>query len=396
MNSRATKGTKSPCRDYRSSPRRRTLCFLLPANSFAGFKAFLCILLCIHISALAAPRIVKVENAGVPFADNQNGVSGMDAGFSLAVGNVSLWLFGDVFLLDPTAPTKKYVGGVSNCAVIVPKGSGASTLRHYRFITDAKTGRVRQVIPYDGAEGNETRLWPGGSWYDAAHHKAYLYYGLVKMTEGKGPFNFRSEGQCLAVADTTDPANLLFHRLRTKAGSGVWWPNRDKLPQFGFGVIADGPGRDGWLYVAGEHDHAAKMARVRPDRIADLDAYEYMAGSSAAPRWSKNVADAVDVEGFTDFPSELSVSYNRYLGGYLAVHSVLISEKMRFSLAPHPWGPYKTIGEIGAPHLLFSSSFCYAGKEHPELSEQGGRVVYVTYVDSQRYWLQMFKVTLER
>jgi len=52
--------------------------------------------------------------------------------------------------------------------------------------------------------------------------------------------------------------------------------------------------------------------------------------------------------------------------------------------------------EIGSPHQAFASSFCYAGKEHPELAEQGGRVIYVTYVDNQRYWLQLLKVTLAK
>jgi hypothetical protein len=114
------------------------------------------------------------------------------------------------------------------------------------------------------------------------------------------------------------------------------------------------------------------------------------------PTWSRKHEDASDVEGLRDIPSELSVAYNRYLGGYLAIHSIGISDRIRLSLAPKPWGPYRQIAEIGAPHRAFEKAFCYAGKEHPELSEQGGKVVHVTYVDSQRYWLQLLKVTLER
>src|SRR5262245_37586007 len=73
-----------------------------------------------------SPRIEKVENAGLLFTDNPAGVSGTDAGYSLPLGEQTLWLFGDVFLLHPTDPAKPYVGGVSNCALLVPAGHGTS------------------------------------------------------------------------------------------------------------------------------------------------------------------------------------------------------------------------------------------------------------------------------
>ena len=53
-----------------------------------------------------------------------------------------------------------------------------------------------------------------------------------------------------------------------------------------------------------------------------------------------------------------------------------------------PWGPYDNPHNIVVPKQVFSNGFCYAAKEHPELAEENGRVIYVTYVDSSRYWLQ--------
>ena len=126
-----------------------------------------------------------------------------------------------------------------------------------------------------------------------------------------------------------------------------------------------------------------------------LASYEYYAAGDV-PRWSKRLGNAADIDGLTDFPTELSIAYNEYLGGYLAVHSVGLAEKVRLSLAPHPWGPYRSIGEIGTPRRAFSRGFCYAGKEHAELAEDHGRVLYITYVDSERYWLQRLKVTVQR
>ncbi len=340
-------------------------------------------------------RVVRVENAGLLFTDNPAGVSGTDEGYSLPLGSQTLWLFGDVFLLAPTAPAKPYVGNVSNCALLVPRGSGPAPLRRYTFLTDPKTGLARPVIPNEAGEDNSIRLWPAGAWYDAAACRAYVYYVRCKVT-GPGPFGFHAEGYSLACADATRPAALKFQRLPAGHDHKLWWP--DSGPMFGMAVVADAADR--YVYVVGVEERAGrkfgKLARVLKTRIADPDAYEYFAGSAAAPRWSSRLAEAADVEGLTDFPNELSIAYNPYLGGYLAVHSLNVSERMRLSLAPHPWGPYRPIAEIGTPHQAFASAFCYAGKEHPELAEQKGRILYVTYVDNQRYWLQLLKVTLDK
>ena len=72
-----------------------------------------------------------------------------------------------------------------------------------------------------------------------------------------------------------------------------------------------------------------------------------------------------------------------------------ISEKIRLSLSKEIWGPYEPIGEITAPHKAFAKAFCYDGAEHPELAEENGRIIYITYVDSDRYWEQLYKVTLQ-
>ncbi|HEY3269151.1 MAG TPA: DUF4185 domain-containing protein [Armatimonadota bacterium] len=342
-------------------------------------------------AAGAAPRVEKVENGGLLFTDNPAGVSGTDAGFSAPIGDRTLWLFGDVFLLHPTDPAKHYVGDVSNCALLVGKGSGASPLKSYRFLTDAKTGLARPVIQREGGEDGKTRLWPGASWFDASRNRLYTFYGIITIL-GEGTYNFRSEGQGLAMADTSHPGALAYKRLKAADGD-YWW--RGVGPTFGAAVVP----RDGYLYIAGQADapgKPGKMARVLKSRIADPAAYEYYTGGAAAPRWSRKLADAANVEGLAGFPSELSISWNAYLGGYLAAHSILLDDRIRLSIAPYPWGPYRRIADIGAPRQALQKNPCYAGKEHPELAERGGKVIFITYVDSQRYWLQLLKVTLAK
>jgi len=345
--------------------------------------------------SLATPGVERVENGGLLFTDNNAGVSGTDCGYSIPLGRNTLWLFGDVFLLSLT-PDRRYVSGVSNCGLLVPSGTAPHVLRRYRFLTDPATGLARQLIPNAGGETNRTRLWPLDGWYDAPGHRVYLFYSIVTTT-GPGPFDFRVDGHGLARADSADLTRISFERLPGPGGSSVWWAPPG--PLFGQAVVQD-PADARVLYIFGDGGaggkHTGRLARVPVTQVENPRAYEYYAGGSDKPRWSNSPADAVQVEGLEEFPGELTVSYNRYLGGYLAVQSVGVEERLRLSLAPHPWGPYRTFAEIGAPHQAFAKSFCYAGKEHPELAEDGGRIVYVTYVDSGRYWLQLLKITLKR
>jgi hypothetical protein len=343
----------------------------------------------------AFAKVSRVENAGLLFTDNNAGVNGTDAGYSIPMRDRTLWLFGDVFLQNPISPHKPFTGGLSNCGLLVSSGHGPSRLKRYEFLTDRASGLARQLIPRQPDEDNKVRLWPFGGWYSTKERQVYLFYGLVRVT-GSGPLDFRADGYGLAIADARHPSNLAFRRLLNANGSLLWWPAGGDRCVLGSAVVERGDS----LYVFGFQKRGGrnygKLARVKKDRVSDSRAYEYFSGTSGSPAWSPNPIESADVDGLADFPTELSVSYNAYLGGYLAVHSVNVGEKARLSLAPLPWGPYRSIGEIDTRHQPFAKAFCYAGKEHPELAEEHGRIVYLTYVDSSRYWLQLLKVTLAK
>ena len=109
------------------------------------------------------------------------------------------------------------------------------------------------------------------------------------------------------------------------------------------------------------------------------------------------MAEAVPL--FDGIPNEMSVSFNAHLGCYLAVHSLTMTDQIVGRTAPTPWGPWS------APTVLWTvkvenptpryPTLIYAGKEHPELDEDGGRVLYLTYIEFEEYYPHLVEVTLE-
>ena len=66
--------------------------------------------------------------------------------------------------------------------------------------------------------------------------------------------------------------------------------------------------------------------------------------------------------------------------------------------SPTPWGPWSDTTILWTapppdepppyPRLV------YAGKEHPELADENGRVLYITYIEFEEYFPHLIEVTL--
>ena len=351
----------------------------------------------LSVSTSCAQSVKRVENGGLLFTDNPVGIDGLDAGYSIPIGKQTLWLFGDVFIHSLTDLQKPVVGTRSNIGLLLNSGHGSSTLSKYQFLTDPKTGLPRQLILDLPGDNSKVRYWPFGGYYNSRSKRIYLYYARVTVT-GNGPLAFRTEGYGLAAADATQPEQIEFKRVDATPGQTIWWVNKSDSDVYGQAVVS--VKSSDYTYIVGVRNNIqrkqALMARVRPNAIGDKREYEYYSGAPAAAVWSKDPALATPIIGLSDFPSELSIAWNPYLKAYLSVQSISIFDRIRFCVSPNPWGPYRTIGEISAPHKVLGKGFTYAAKEHPELAEDNGRIIYVTHADSERYWLKLLKVTLEK
>jgi hypothetical protein len=355
------------------------------------------------------PSVKSVRDLGPQFTDNPHGMIGQDGAYSIPLGGETLWFFGDT-LVGKRNPGESlwYPGGVAtghrdmsghgpierminNTGLLLGEGTGREGLKNFRYVCGGN-GLLRALIPLEpGEDPDWVRIWclHGVALGD----KVYLYYIKVRMLEsGPFPVNFEVAGSGLAVG-TKD--SLVFSRVAAP-NDGLFW--KAGQPQFGSAVLRDGPG--GYVYLYGVVQGAdwvqrCSVARVRPGEIEKISEYEYYAGPGK--QWIDQAGKAAPL--FTGAPNELSVSYNAYLGSYLAVHSLDLSGDIVGRTSPSPWGPWSEAFRLAHvdvqrdPSLPYTP-WVYAGKEHPELSDEGGKVIYVTYIQFEEYFPHLLEVTL--
>jgi hypothetical protein len=98
---------------------------------------------------------------------------------------------------------------------------------------------------------------------------------------------------------------------------------------------------------------------------------------------------------FDAVPNEMSAAYNRHLGLYVAFHSLHRENKVVMRTAPRIVGPWSEPQIVYRPQQVKDTELIYAVKEHPELAREGGRVMYVTFVNSATYAPELIEVTLK-
>lgn len=365
-------------------------------------------------------KVSSIQDLGPLFVNNPHKMIGQDGAFSIPLDKQTLWFFGDT-LIGKRVPGESlwFPGGqplppenmsgkgtiqhmFCNTGLLVPNTGVSGVLKDFEYILD-DTGKLKTLLPLaDGEDHNRDRIWCQHGIF--RNGKLYLSFIKVRMLEhgfltgseeGKNllPVNFEIIGSGLAVGN---PERWSFRRL-LKAGDYIWWPK--DVPHFGSNILyVESENR---LYFYGmlmdsagvQHSY---IARVAVDNIENYSKYEYLI--SLKTEWSRDIQKAKSI--FTDVPSEVSVSYNKHLGCYLAVHSYRTSEKIVGRTAPEPWGPWSE------PTVLWTVKFddsielpynrlIYAGKEHPELAEENGKTIYLTYIEFEEYFPHLIRVTFE-
>ncbi|HEX3601846.1 MAG TPA: DUF4185 domain-containing protein [Lacipirellulaceae bacterium] len=342
--------------------------------------------------ASADSLVASVRLLGNQFLDNNVGVTGADGATStvLPSGN-ALWMFGDTV----EGPFKSIRGLDltrlrSNTGAIVPKQHTANGIKTYHFLADETGKRPRQIVPFAADEDPAiNRVWAVHGMTIPPH--TYLFYHRITLLKGVDVFlNFQLDGMGIARADAGD---LNFSRLSAPDGTRLFWKPQE--PTFGVFTVR----AEDYVYLWGCLVTGMHLARTRPGSIENLASYEYLVEAPTpehpllAPRWSKQFQPTGAL--FESVPNEMSAAFNAHLQKYVAFHSLNRENKIVLRTATQLTGPWSAPQVVYRPEQVTNDDLIYAAKEHPELARDGGRVLYVTFVNSATYVPQLIEVTLK-
>jgi hypothetical protein len=336
--------------------------------------------------------VPSVRYLGNQFLGNEVGITGADGATSTVLpSGDSLWLFGDtvegpfksIRRLDLTRLR-------SNTGAIVPKQDASHGIKNFRFLSDEGAKRPRQIVPFAPDEDPAVnRIWPIHGVTIGPN--IYVFYHRITLLKGVDVFiNFQLDGMGIARADSGD---LQFKRLVASDGSRLFWKGAE--PTFGVFITR----ADDYVYLWGSLVTGMHLARVRWPSIEDLASYEYLVEApdrsdpNRLPRWSKHFEPTAKL--FESVPNEMSAAYNPYLRKYVAYHSLHRENKIVMQTAEKLTGPWSAAQLVYRPERISDTDLIYAAKEHPELARAGGRVQYVSFVNSSSYIPQLIEVSLK-
>jgi hypothetical protein len=356
-------------------------------------------------------NVQAARDLGPQFTVNPHKMVGQDGAYSIPLNGETLWFFGDTLIgsrdpnqslwyLDGQAVGAADMSGkgtieqmINNTGLLLKNKSGRDGLTDFEYILNEK-GTLKNLIPLlPGEDHDEIRIWCQHGI--ALGETVYLSFIKVRMLEepnGVLPVQFEILGSGFARGTQND---WKFTRL-LKNGSDLWW-GKDE-PRFASAIYSEKE----WIYCYGviqdeNNIQRCYLARVKTDQIEEYAQFEYL--TSDKPQWSPEIKKAISV--FDGMPNELSVSYNHYLGSYFAVHSVGLTGTTVGRTAPTPWGPWSkavTLWKVSTRHKRPRPypKMIYAGKEHPELAEDNGRIIYMTYIEFEEYFPHLIEITLDK
>jgi Domain of unknown function (DUF4185) len=294
-------------------------------------------------------------------------VSGRDGGAAALVGGKMLWTFQDTLMTAKGADGNTYrtstaaLGDGAGLALVEPLDRAGAPFEFLPY--------TPEEWAYNQAGGPTERyaLWPG-SVLPQPDGTALIVYAEFKVHPGY--LNYENVGVGLA-----------------HVGPGATVATREAEPLFRAperGYCLAGLADGGFLYlysvdpVPKQLDSEARVIRAPVGRVAERAAWTTWDGAG----WNADLARAVPV--LHGPGGDVSVSHNAHAGGLLAVYSGIFSNEVRYRIAARPEGPWSE------ERLLFTAlappppetQSCYAAKEHPALSSDGGRTVVVSYARS--------------
>ncbi len=248
-------------------------------------------------------------------------VVGRDGGESALIGGKLLWTFGDTMF----APKSEDGANMrTNTAALANPRRPLEVTEP----TDAQ-GAPQQAVPFtdeelrynrdSGKPDDRMALWIGGiAPPDADHGLAFF----TVLHVGPGMFNYTPRGIATAVFDAG--------ATQARRNEGMLFAAEE--PGFARPLVHEGKL---YLYggLPGNKEGGCGVARAPLAQATDRAAYQFWNGKA----WTKDVRSTAVV--FAHIPGGVTVSYNRHLGQFLAVHSGFLENDVRGLTSPRPEGP---------------------------------------------------------
>ena len=345
---------------------------------------------------LQTPLVESVRDLGVQFLDNDINITGQDCVSSVVLpDDKTFWIFGDT-IEGPFETIRNHplTDVLSNTGCIVPLQDLSGGVRDFEYLKSSDGTRPRQLIEFQPPEHrSRQRLWAiHGASIDG---DLYLYYHRITMDPTLDVFeSFTLDGMGIARGD----AAFAFERLKAPDGTYEFWKGNEP----GFGVFVQK--HDDHLYLWGSIQPGSTsagdlyLARVRPADIEERSAYEYLVEAPTLDRphvkpvWSRTFTPTACL--FSHVPNEMSSSFNPYLRTFISLTTYEREDKLVIRTAPEISGPWSEPEVFFRPDKVKPDSLFNAGKEHPEFARQGGKVIYMTYIDSSVYVPHLVEITL--
>jgi hypothetical protein len=314
-------------------------------------------------------------------------IVGRDGPASTVAWGHAVWTFGDTFLsvVDDegtnfvsntlaTSQTELPTADAGSLALADRLDDAGAPDQFLQPTTDEEAyDLAHRSLPDGGCSespcGGRWATWPATTVFDPTDGgTALTFYSLI--TAAPGNFNFSGVGQSIAVWRD-------FNDFPTRPEPGGCPPSPTLLfcadePAFGVfaaevdgGLFAFGCSRSGLSFPC-------QLGTVPFARALERSAWSYWDGKA----WSSDLAAA---QTLFDGASIGGLFFDAHVGAWMAVYSRPLSNLVVFRTAPSLTGPWSDEGQLFVPDLKGSSGPTYDARPHPELSEDEGRTVYITF-----------------
>jgi len=303
------------------------------------------------------PSVMSVTTLGKVAAPPN--VKARDGGSSIQMGDQMLWVFNDTLFAPPAEDGANLR---SNTAALAPLATPLQTQERVD-----STGAPFQAVPFTVEEEDYNRasgkhderiaLWPGGLLPERNGalvfvHKLYVHPGTLNYEHIGVELAEFAQGQTQA----------------TRLGALFGAPEP---------ILLSPLQHDAHIYLYGmitiDSSRGIGVARVATAQVRDRAAYQCWDGAA----WVTDCGKIATL--FDQVPGAVKVAWNEYLGRFVAVHSLTLSNKVVMRTAEHPEGPWSAPSELFTGELPQKDVVNYAGEQHPELARDHGKIIFISY-----------------